>query len=249
MITGVGYGRKTSPGTCYPPGVPLKAYPAVRTRDVPSVHLLQADCVKRLCYAKHGPVHGAVDNAAIVKGYEYGPGRHDIAQPDELDQLRPVKDKSLRLEHFLARRSVVGADGLLELTLLPQVATLFVALPGCFWEFGRFAREGLPAGEQFQTQCQACDPKLASGPHDTPLSKGWEDRPGRQARRASRRTCRHVRGQVLLRSRERGRCLKDSANRKSIEFFCCVGCLRLLQASAQGSARTSWQISGGASQR
>ena len=37
-----------------------------------------------------------------VKGYEYGPGRHAIAQLDELDQLRPVQDKALRLEHFLA---------------------------------------------------------------------------------------------------------------------------------------------------
>jgi len=30
------------------------------------------------------------------------PGRHVIAQPDELDALRPVQDKALRLEHFLA---------------------------------------------------------------------------------------------------------------------------------------------------
>src|SRR5215831_17479263 len=83
-------------------GIPLKAYPAVRTRDVPSAHLLHADCGQRLRYAKHCPVHGPVDNAAIVKGYEYGPGRHVIAQPEELDELRPVQDKALRLERFLA---------------------------------------------------------------------------------------------------------------------------------------------------
>src|SRR5262249_28690011 len=83
-------------------GLPLKAYPAVRTRDVPSAHLLHADCGQRLGYAKHCPVHGPVDSAAIVKGYEYGPGRHVLAQPDELDALRPVKDKALRLERFLA---------------------------------------------------------------------------------------------------------------------------------------------------
>jgi DNA end-binding protein Ku len=83
-------------------GIPLKAYPAVRTRDVPSAHLLHADCGARLTYAKHCPVHGPVDSAAIVRGYEYGPGRHVIAQPDELDQLRPVRDKALRLERFLA---------------------------------------------------------------------------------------------------------------------------------------------------
>jgi DNA end-binding protein Ku len=82
-------------------GIPLKAYPAVRTRDVPSAHLLHADCGERIRYAKQCPVHGTVDGAAIVKGYEYGPGRHVIAQPDELDALRPVQDKALRLERFL----------------------------------------------------------------------------------------------------------------------------------------------------
>src|SRR5438876_291798 len=38
-------------------GIPLKAYPAVRTRDVPSAHLLHADCGERLRYAKHCPEH------------------------------------------------------------------------------------------------------------------------------------------------------------------------------------------------
>jgi DNA end-binding protein Ku len=83
-------------------GIPLKAYPAVRTRDVPSAHLLHADCGQRLRYAKHCPVHGPVDAAAIVRGYEYGPGQHVVAQPDELDRLRPAQDKALRLERFLA---------------------------------------------------------------------------------------------------------------------------------------------------
>ena len=83
-------------------GIPLKAYPAVRTRDVPSAHLLHADCGQRLCYAKHCPVHGPVDNAAIVRGYEYGPGQHVVVEPDELDKLRPAQDKALRLECFLA---------------------------------------------------------------------------------------------------------------------------------------------------
>src|SRR5262249_6191523 len=82
-------------------GIPLKAYPAVRTRDVPSAHLLHADCGERIRYAKQCPLHGTVDSAAIVRGYEYGPGRHVIAQPDELDALRPVQDKALRLERFL----------------------------------------------------------------------------------------------------------------------------------------------------
>src|SRR6516165_9075873 len=83
-------------------GIPLKAYPAVRTRDVPSGHLLHAECGQRLRYAKQCPVHGPVDNAAIVRGYEYGPGQHVRVEPEELDQLRPAQDRALRLERFLA---------------------------------------------------------------------------------------------------------------------------------------------------
>jgi len=82
-------------------GIPLKAYPAVRTRDVPSGHLLHADCGQRLRYAKHCPTHGAVDSATIIRGYEYGPDRHVVVAPEELDQLRPAQDKALRLERFL----------------------------------------------------------------------------------------------------------------------------------------------------
>jgi DNA end-binding protein Ku len=63
---------------------------------------MHAACGQRLGYAKHCPVHGPVDSAAIVKGYEYGPGRHVLAQPDELEVLRPIQDKALRLERFLA---------------------------------------------------------------------------------------------------------------------------------------------------
>lgn len=82
-------------------GIPLKAYPAVRTRDVPTAHLLHAECGARLRYAKTCPVHGPVDSAAIVRGYESGPGQHVVVEPDELDRLRPEKDKALRLERFL----------------------------------------------------------------------------------------------------------------------------------------------------
>jgi len=83
-------------------GIPLKAYAPVRSRDVPSGQLLHADCGQRLRYAKHCPVHGAVDSAAIVRGYEYGPDRHVVVAPEELDHLRPAQDKALRLELFLA---------------------------------------------------------------------------------------------------------------------------------------------------
>jgi DNA end-binding protein Ku len=81
--------------------VPVKAFPAVRSREVSGFHQLHADCGQRIRYAKHCPVHGAVDSAAIVKGYEFGRDQHVILDPDELDALRPAQDRALRLERFV----------------------------------------------------------------------------------------------------------------------------------------------------
>jgi DNA end-binding protein Ku len=82
-------------------GIPLKAYPAVRSREASHFHQYHAACGQRIRYAKQCPVHGAVDAAAIVKGYEYGHGRHVLLEPEELDPLRPAQDRALRLERFL----------------------------------------------------------------------------------------------------------------------------------------------------
>jgi DNA end-binding protein Ku len=82
-------------------GIPLKAYAAVRTREVAHFHQLHAHCGQRIRYAKHCPVHGAVDAASIVKGYEYGPGQNLVLEPEELDPLRPAQDRALRLERFV----------------------------------------------------------------------------------------------------------------------------------------------------
>jgi DNA end-binding protein Ku len=81
--------------------VPVKAFPAVRSREVSHFHQIHADCGQRIRYAKHCPVHGSVDSAAIVKGYEYGRDQHVILDPDELDALRPAQDRALRLERFV----------------------------------------------------------------------------------------------------------------------------------------------------
>jgi DNA end-binding protein Ku len=82
-------------------GIPLKAFPAVRTREVSHFHQIHADCGQRIRYAKRCPVHGAVDAAAIVKGYEYGPDQHLVLEPEDLDPLRPAQDRALRLERFV----------------------------------------------------------------------------------------------------------------------------------------------------
>ena len=81
---------------------PVKAYPAVASREVSHFHQLHADCGQRIRHAKHCPVHGPVDAATIVKGYEYGRDQHVVLDPDELDALRPAQDRALRLERFVA---------------------------------------------------------------------------------------------------------------------------------------------------
>ena len=81
---------------------PVKAYPAVASREISHFHQFHADCGQRIRHAKHCPVHGPVDAAAIVKDYEYGRDQHVVLDPDELDALRPAQDRALRLERFVA---------------------------------------------------------------------------------------------------------------------------------------------------
>ena len=81
--------------------VPVKAYPAVSSSSSPHGHLLHADCGQRIEYHKHCPRHGAVQSDAIVRGYAYAPDQYVVVEPQELDQLRPARDKALVLEQFV----------------------------------------------------------------------------------------------------------------------------------------------------
>src|SRR6266852_6575706 len=82
--------------------VPIKAYPATTTSSETHCHQLHADCGQRIRYEKHCPRHGKVEAGAIVSGYPYAPEQYLVLDDDQLDQLRPVKDRALRLERFLA---------------------------------------------------------------------------------------------------------------------------------------------------
>jgi DNA end-binding protein Ku len=81
--------------------VPVKAYPAIRGAPASPFHFLHADCGQRIGYQKHCPQHGAVSAEAIVRGYEYAPDRYVIMEAEELEQLRPARDKALVLEQFV----------------------------------------------------------------------------------------------------------------------------------------------------
>jgi DNA end-binding protein Ku len=86
--------------------LPVKAYPAVASKTVSHFHLLHAGCGQRLQYHKRCPKHGPVPSDAIVKGYPYSRDRCVVVEPEELEKLRPAKDKALVLEQFVTLREI-----------------------------------------------------------------------------------------------------------------------------------------------
>ncbi|HEV3261070.1 MAG TPA: Ku protein [Gemmataceae bacterium] len=81
--------------------VPIKAYAAVQTSSPSAFHLLHAHCGQRIRYAKQCPRHGPVDSDALVRGYEYASDQYVVVEPEELERLRPPRDKALILEQFV----------------------------------------------------------------------------------------------------------------------------------------------------
>ena len=87
--------------------VPVKAYPAVSsTASTPHFHFLHAGCGQRIGYQKHCPRHGTVPAEAIERGYEYAPGQHVVVEADELEKLRPARDKALVLVQFVSMADI-----------------------------------------------------------------------------------------------------------------------------------------------
>ena len=86
--------------------IPLKAYPAHPSSPAMAFHQLHAGCGQRIQHQKRCPVHGAVETAQIVKGYPYAHGQYAVVEAEELNRLRPAKDKALVLERFVGSPQV-----------------------------------------------------------------------------------------------------------------------------------------------
>lgn len=86
--------------------VPLRAYPAVAPATATPLHLLHADCGQRIRLDKRCPIHGSLAADAIVRGFAAAPGHHVIVEPEELQRLRPARDRELLLEHCLPAHQV-----------------------------------------------------------------------------------------------------------------------------------------------
>jgi DNA end-binding protein Ku len=86
--------------------VPVKAYPTRSSTAGVHFHQLHADCGQRIRHQKRCPVHGPVENAAIVRGYQYARDQYVVVEPEDLDKVRPAKDKALVLEQFVGVHQV-----------------------------------------------------------------------------------------------------------------------------------------------
>ena len=81
--------------------VPVKAYPASSTSDEIHFNQLHANCGQRISYQKSCPIHGPVEATAIARGYQYAPGQYVVVEAEELEPLRPAKEKALLVEQFV----------------------------------------------------------------------------------------------------------------------------------------------------
>jgi DNA end-binding protein Ku len=86
--------------------VPVKAYAVVSCGSPSPFHLLHAHCGQRIRYARHCPEHGPVDGDSTVRGYEYASDQYLVVEPEELEHLRPPRDKALILEQFVPLQEI-----------------------------------------------------------------------------------------------------------------------------------------------
>ena len=86
--------------------VPVKAYPAIHSSTATHFNQLHVTCGRRIQYQKHCPVHGSVEATEIVRGYQYAPDQYVVLEPEELEKVRPAKDKALVLEQCIPAHEV-----------------------------------------------------------------------------------------------------------------------------------------------
>jgi DNA end-binding protein Ku len=87
--------------------LPVQAFNAhLPDKDTVAFHQLHATCHSRIHYQKVCPIHGEVSNDEIVSGYEYSKGKYVVIDPEELDRLRPAKDRALNIDAFIDPESL-----------------------------------------------------------------------------------------------------------------------------------------------
>jgi DNA end-binding protein Ku len=81
--------------------VSVKGYSAaVAQRDSP-LHLVHVGCGCRIQQPRRCPKHGEIASDQITKAFEFGPTEDVVLSEDELDQIKPVDNETIHIEHLL----------------------------------------------------------------------------------------------------------------------------------------------------
>src|ERR1022692_4907848 len=86
--------------------IPVKAFAVHSTSAAIQFNQLHVNCGRRIQYQKRCPAHGPVEAAEIVRGYQHAPDQYVMTEPEELEKIRPAKDKALVLEQFIPAHQV-----------------------------------------------------------------------------------------------------------------------------------------------
>ncbi len=81
--------------------VPVKAYSASASGTSIRLNQLHQGCHSPVKYRKVCPIHGELENDAVVSGYEYSKGQYVEIDPEELGKLRTRSEKAIAIDGFL----------------------------------------------------------------------------------------------------------------------------------------------------
>lgn len=81
--------------------IPVRLYPATTAERAIAFHQIHKPTGKRVRYQKIVPKVGPVENAEIVKGYEYEKGKYVLIDPKEIDGLKLESKQSIELVRFV----------------------------------------------------------------------------------------------------------------------------------------------------
>lgn len=81
--------------------IPIKLYSATENKDI-KLRMIHKECNSPIKYERTCPVcDKEVDNAEIVKGYEYEPGKFVLLEADDLEKIELEQNKSVEIIDFV----------------------------------------------------------------------------------------------------------------------------------------------------
>ncbi|QIG46322.1 Ku protein [Nordella sp. HKS 07] len=81
--------------------IAVELHTATEASARPSLHQIDRKTGKRIRYEKIVPGKGKIDDENIVKGFEFGSGKHVILTPEELDKIKLETRHSIDLVQFV----------------------------------------------------------------------------------------------------------------------------------------------------